>query len=1109
MNTPDRNTIDLKLDSLEAYLDSLDYGVDKGLEKLHDRLDPESVRQKLGILLRAERISVAAALAQSIEPHERWADTAVLVLMANGDIDAARKIKDWARSDGRIREKCRISFAQGALRFVLRHLPPDKAPPPQALTENDTRILQEALTSLLPSVRAVEANEAVGSSLQATALLIAMECARILSEAKQVRHIAHLLGTQKPIPVELGYAALRTGMELVTSLSERLRKEHPDSREAHLLAAMVEARVLNEPKRAFQSCLALLSQSETSPLTEDILRLLVEVAPQLGHEALQTLDDLLPTYKGQDSRLLRLYKALRLLNTGTVKDVRVFLEDIRDNEDPEWLQLYAGYHLKNGDLTAATHFLAEAAKRLSMAEPFRRAALLAQQDKRTATAIELLQSALAINPLDLPSHRSLAILLVGTKQFHDAAHHFQILQELDPNDFRYGINEALTLAQMGKLQGSLEAFQRVCEHPAAPLEAFLGESYLLMALNRPSDAFTLLHTIREHHWEDQDFLGTFITVAYAAGQDSIGHEVLVQLTKLQRQGATDSHVLQAVSLEDLRGRLEQHTQHLRLLDDNLISGRLPWLFADRAIGNVAAWGWALRTQPLLFLAEDRSSRARYSIYSTNSFTVASATKRQRRLTSIDCPPPGSVVADLSALITLFHLGLLGETAQYFRTILIPSAYLSMSIADRTRLLYHQPSRVEALSSIKRQIDNGRIVIREAPGGTDKDTLPNIDEYVAEDGPGHHHYRLIDLLLPMHEAGRLTDNDFEKLTQCATKPSSVDDTHPPIAVGASVQCSLLTLLTLTDATYLAPVTESFRISLTPEDHNALLRDMRTFDLQASTRDWYATLWDTLLSDDRYHQAPWPPVNHVNNGSEQTMQEDLALMAAFLALQKKVPLLADDRVCQAMVLNTPPKRPYQAFGTDRLLAALRDHGLINLERVADDYLKLIQWRYKFVLPTAELLKVYSDRYLNHPPGADLRSVARYVHDCMRDCGLLAGFEATHPPTTIASRLFLEWTNVISEFIMLCWADSRYDTGNAQLITDWATAEFLPSPPKTLNYRAQALLSALLSKTALGQAMIKSCTMQNDRAYNGLTSIARGLGLDKEAYLRIVMETIDAIS
>ena len=131
-------------------------------------------------------------------------------------------------------------------------------------------------------------------------------------------------------------------------------------------------------------------------------------------------------------------------------------------------------------------------------------------------------------------------------------------------------------------------------------------------------------------------------------------------------------------------------------------------------------------------------------------------------------------------------------------------------------------------------------------------------------------------------------------------------------------------------------------------------------------------------------------------------------------------------------------------------------------------------------------------------------------MRDPGLFVGFEKTEPPTTIANHLFLEWTHVITDFVMDCWSDESYSEDRASRLTQWAMSEFLPSPPSTLFWRAQRALSSYLPNVVFARAMIKSIMMPTKgRANKALVSIANSLGIDQDTYTDLVIGAINVFA
>ena len=148
-------------------------------------------------------------------------------------------------------------------------------------------------------------------------------------------------------------------------------------------------------------------------------------------------------------------------------------------------------------------------------------------------------------------------------------------------------------------------------------------------------------------------------------------------------------------------------------------------------------------------------------------------------------------------------------------------------------------------------------------------------------------------------------------------------------------------------------------------------------------------------------PW----RTGGEDEPDQAEDLdpSIDAVLLAQERGIPLLADDRFLQNMLLNARQEAAATAFGTDSLLAALAKAKQLTADEWADGLFQLIRWRYRFLVPPETVLLVLAGRLLVFPPGAELRELGRYLHDCCRDPGFFSGPEPTEPPFPVGLKCF----------------------------------------------------------------------------------------------------------
>ena len=343
---------------------------------------------------------------------------------------------------------------------------------------------------------------------------------------------------------------------------------------------------------------------------------------------------------------------------------------------------------------------------------------------------------------------------------------------------------------------------------------------------------------------------------------------------------------------------------------------------------------------------------------------------------------------------------------------------------------------------------------------------------------------------------------------AHQPSGVDANHPAISQGDSILIELSTLKTLCGVNVEEAIVETFVVHITKDDKDSISADLHRLGIQRRIQEWHMDLWKCLSEDGRFVKSSCSIPQDVQE-TNKDIAHDATAASLFLAQKTALPLLVDDRMCQAIILNSNPKATYGAFGTDNVLESMMAAQLISIEETAQAYLSLFKWRYRFILPPAEILKVWLDKYASHPPGHDLKAVALYVHDCMRDLGLFSGLEPTEPPTTVATKLFDAWVTIIAKFTMNVWEDANYTDDEARAVTSWACSEFFPSPPKSHRQNTHLFLE-LFPRILLSQVMLEAVTAENsDRAGNCLMAIKDGLNLDDARYQQFIVEIIDALA
>ena len=116
--------------------------------------------------------------------------------------------------------------------------------------------------------------------------------------------------------------------------------------------------------------------------------------------------------------------------------------------------------------------------------------------------------------------------------------------------------------------------------------------------------------------------------------------------------------------------------------------------------------------------------------------------------------------------------------------------------------------------------------------------------------------------------------------------------------------------------------------------------------------------------------------------------------------------------------------RACDSSRVLVAMLSAGVLTCKNTAEEIRRLMQWRYRFLVPAPEILFELAHKgAADSPPGDALLDVAFYLHDCMGDPGLHCGLEQSEPPLPMAVKLAAEWGNAITAFLPMVWRDNRF--------------------------------------------------------------------------------------
>lgn len=1092
------------LQILEAQVESLRGRPDAALGRLEGRVDPASVRRRVAILIDAGKPEAATDEIRKLEISESWADLAAFAYGSKGELGNAKLVVDWAKAHDNLTltHRASVLFVDGLMRWTFREKPQDSIIVPGSITDEEREILVEIASTIGPVCDAIAARHSVDTEVESQLLQRYFDISYLLGDRSRVTQLFNLLVARRPIPIKIGQAVLQGLGKASLDIVSRLWEEHPDSFRAQLLSCVVAARDLNDVTTAEERAFGLAAKAKTKLEREELCELIYELSDS-GNRGFERVEKFVSELLGPDSFLLTLFKADQLIQAGKHQDALALLEKERNEADPRWLRSFANAKVTAGDSVEALDLL----KRLSAVVPspdvFRAIVKLSEEQGRFDDQREALEQTLALDPGNLSARWRLAMLFAKGKQYVEAAKHFEILRAIKPEDEAVHVNLAVSYSFAGDTDRALAVLVPKAGEDMLPLSLLKIRVQILESTGRVDDAFQELAKGKDIHWEEPAYLLGYMKLGYASGREKEAHKALAKLQELHERGVVDEQLMRPASLDDVRQLIEAGVKRADELRRLTLQGKVPWITAAQIQREVPLWSWLLKTQPLNWIWDEPLNRATYAVYATNSYRLFQQGELLATLEEVSCPNRGTpIVVDLSALITLHALGLFTRAVDYFGTVYVPAVYLSKVVDDATQLLPHQKSRKQAAGDIIAAVREGKLTIL----NTTVDSQPGfarVDEYSDDVASSHDLFRLKDLFATLHEAGLIDDEELKEASSVAHKEGS-QNPQKAFVIGGRIVIGELTLETLHGLGLLGTLTREFSVHIAKADYDDIAARVRAFEALEEARTKYNALWTALKSDKRVRFAA--AKKELGEDKERPDGFDMALAGMFLAKEKTLPLLCDDRVIQAVTLNEHREDRIAAFGTDSIINKLFKESELSAIEAAKLVLRLMEWRYRFLVMSPELMKALADQYRAHPPGNSLRQVAKYVHDCMRDPGLFAGLEPTNPPVSIAVRLYQTWTQNISELLMDLWGAADVSESYAEEFTKWALTEFLPSPPRVLDERMQAVISSLTPLTVFTRALIRgSDTTQFARINRGLRSIASALGMDEKEYVSIVVKVI----
>lgn len=1099
-----------RIASLCAFEASIVRNVEAGLAELGTLDDPARISAALLLLVQNDRFQDTIDIVDGHRPHCRWIDLAVYAHVALKDIRSARALLDFAREScdaGWVADRCRIAVADAVFSEVLDDSAGIGPAARGGLSEEDCVLLEFIIETLNPLVEPVRLSGRVESALQRAAVEFATNAYGLLGRLSQISDLVQPMIGCRPVPLMLAQLTLQRICKPPAGLSGRLRVDHPNSFSAKFLAALLDREVYGRSRESL-NCLIGLRQMACDrgrAVIEQLCQGLFETASAMDLASLAQARSVVDSLLGE-SNLYRLYFNVIAFLMQERPDAALMELNAHPRDDAVWWQIAAKAHELSGDLDSASKCWDRACQLMPHPDMLNHFAGMSIQQHRFEDAVRALKTAVVQSPDDPRLLEQLALAHTRLRQFSEAGVIFEKLSRLRPDVTTYRVNLALCQVYTGDPSSALDSINTVIDSAQTDLQLIGLRTEILLSLGRPKDAFADLHRRKCDFWGNGRFLALYMDTAYRAGEDKAAHIAFQQLIEMQHSGQLPEPLFRPMSLDDLKTMRTEQLRQRDSLFSEVVRGKIPWLVAESLLGAVADQAWHRRTQRLHWLPDDVPSRGEWTIYATNGFSVQNDTNGRPTVLRIGVPrPDGPVIADMSAIITLHRLGRLTLAANYFGKLILPASFGDLSVHDARRLAPHQPSREQELRSVRDLVERRLITLIE--DGDVAEGTPIVDEF-GDDRDDDGRFSLADVAQLLRATQRLTSDehgDFRLVCHRAVKSGR------ELPRDARVLFAVSTLRSLARYSWLERVLPGVNWCVKRTDYDGEVRELQEYEFQRSIFSSHQAMWEEinqLRAGGNLEYRDSASCHRDRDADDDGVEPPQLVDAMLLAHDLGFRLLADDRLSQAALLNQRPDRSDAAFGTDRLLVGLEDEGVLSTDEVCADLIRMMRWRYRFLLPESRHLKVAALRSRDSLPGPELREIAAYVQESMRDPGLFCGPEKADLPTPVAYKYFMAWNEVCVDFLGLLGEEPSITDQQLGTVTRWCLESLLPAVPRGMLYSPVGRrLGNVTPRAFMLLAMIRFATVQPvQRANEALRLMASNLGMTEEEFYDAAAEAAD---
>jgi predicted Zn-dependent protease len=1089
--------------------------------------DDKTINLWLSLLIDLDKLDEAYNFVATHEIKDPWRSVALYLLVIKGQVDKAEKVfQDFLKSSNAEESLSRIcsSLADAYLKLAiistgitrLNVFPEDMNSEGETLCER----------SIEYANKISHKTDLENDYFAYMSLVVKMKALYLLRRFKDADALAKDLIKVTPISRDVAeYVAARIEFletDVVKSTIESLSRDYPEQSWALSILSFLQIKNLNDHGSAWETAKKVLEIASDEAEKERAAGIIFDIGNQINkqNEAQQIIQTYLSPaslwrkylnagyeeMKGQSERALQLISEIEAQNPSphlfALCKYRRAVDLIKNNP-------------QKVDYEKAEQLLLEAQRVYSdqpILEELLRAQVKLQNDVGAFETTEKLGK-MGVNTTNVRYIKAITARNIGN--YTESEKTWKELIKDNPHDSQLAYGYAELLAIQEKYDEALPLLDRFIQsNQDLNLKCLRLAVHILCSQDKEKVAFNKLDNCFIYIQGDPDLLMQYMNLGYQIEEEQKAHQALIRLEQLKDEGKISDQVFKKVSLDEIKDIIRRRYESIDKLCEQYLHGKALRHFFS-SFFNISLYSdWAYKTLSLAFLPEVPVKRAQFTIYSTNGFRV-----EKNELVPIAVPNGiREIVIDYTALITLHQLGLIPKLTKQFNALYYPNLLHSIWDGDKQKYKQIQSSQEKIYRNLVDKFEKGRLESIELPASKSREidgafqfaetnNIPLVSAYIEKkEIPKEFSgtiFRFHQILTYLYEKGRLSESRFVEIKKLikdqedlVTKDISTMLNQVDQVVFDETTLELAERFELIDVI----IEAGLKVIVEKKVLQNIQGKIREIEYSARISKWQKDLI-SLVNDTKVENKRKLFV------SEHTLIRDdvktrnlhvydiLAVETSQLAERKGLPLLSDDRFIQM--------HSAKSFGTDAFLHYLFSKEVISLQEYAEAFLKLCEWRYRFLIPTSDIIVYLAFEYKHNPLGAPLEVLIKYSNECMKDQGLFLGREPTIPPTLCGVKFYMQWVNVWIDALIKIWTDNNFDQGDREKISRQIFLRAFPPGPQGLQQKIRSNITAMMESSIIQRLFIGIIEHKNSASFKQLLDQAfESLGFSEEKRLETLI-------